>query len=313
MIEIGAYDIDDHAEITVEQYEALMQDCEENGIEVVDCDLDAFYSGGFMTNADDKEVTMNLSADTVNYTGKAVTPPAVTLTSDMGAEYAEDEDYTLTYYQIVGLNGDTAEAEIAKENIIDEGVYRVVATPTRSGVLFGEAWAEFSVVKSDTVILGDADGDGKVTVLDATTIQKVKASIDVPYFSEDAADVDTDGSVSVLDATWIQKHLASLPSPSGIGKPMRNYHDRIDLTDSALIGSWAYEEDENFVYTFNADGKGTYDAYGDILNFDYVDYGSFVTISYSDAPYPADYDYTISGNTLTIQDSGGNDVNYIKK
>ena len=222
MIEIGAYDIDDHAEITVEQYEALMQDCEENGIEVVDCDLDAFYSGGFMTNADDKEVTMNLSADTVNYTGSAITPPAVTLTSEMGVEYAEDEDFTLSYYQVVGLNGDTAEAEIAKEDIKDEGIYRVIATPTRNGVLFGEAWAEFSVVKSNPIILGDTDGDGKVTVLDATTIQKVKASMEVPVFVEAAADVDADNAVSVLDATWIQKHLASLPSPEGIGKPMKN-------------------------------------------------------------------------------------------
>ena len=220
MIEIGAYDIDDHAEITVEQYEALMQDCEENGIEVVDCDLDAFYDGGFMSNADDKEVTMSLSADSVDYTGSAITPPAVTLTSETGVEYTEDEDFTLTYYQIVGLNGDTAEAEIAKENIKDEGTYRVVATPTRNGVLFGEVWAEFEVVKSDTVILGDADGDGKVTILDATAIQKMKASIDVPFFNETAANVDKDNVVSVLDATWIQKYLASIPCPEGIGKPI---------------------------------------------------------------------------------------------
>ena len=64
MIELGAYDIDDHAEISAEQYTALMQDCEENGVEVVDCDLDEFYAGGFMVNADDKEVSMNLAGDT---------------------------------------------------------------------------------------------------------------------------------------------------------------------------------------------------------------------------------------------------------
>ena len=102
------------------------------------------YEG--MTNADGGIVTMNLSADTVNYTGSPITPPAVTLTSDMGVEYAEGDDYTLRYYRVVGLNGTTAEIEVDSENIIDEGDYFIVATPTRNGVLFGEASVQFSVV-----------------------------------------------------------------------------------------------------------------------------------------------------------------------
>lgn len=66
--------------------------------------------------------------------------------------------------------------------------------------------------------LGDTDGDGVVSVLDATTIQKVRASIAVNSFNEDAADVDGDKVVSVLDATFIQKHLAHIPVPYEIGK-----------------------------------------------------------------------------------------------
>ena len=65
----------------------------------------------------------------------------------------------------------------------------------------------------DDFILGDADGDGKVTILDATAIQKYLASIPVPVFNEEAADIDGDGKVTVLDATGIQKFLAGLPSP----------------------------------------------------------------------------------------------------
>ena len=67
-------------------------------------------------------------------------------------------------------------------------------------------------------ILGDADGDGVVTVLDATTIQKVRASIAVKSYDETAADVDGDGVVSVIDATYIQKHLAHIAIPYEIGK-----------------------------------------------------------------------------------------------
>ena len=102
------------------------------------------YEG--MTNAAGEPVSMNLSADTVNYTGSPITPPAVTLTSAMGVEYAEGDDYTLRYFRVVGLNGETAEIEVESDNIVDEGDYFIVATPTRNGVLFGEARVQFSVV-----------------------------------------------------------------------------------------------------------------------------------------------------------------------
>ena len=102
------------------------------------------YEG--MTNAAGELVSMNLSADTVNYTGSPITPPAVTLTSEMGVEYAEGDDYTLRYFRVVGLNGETAEIEVESDNIVDEGDYFIVATPTRNGVLFGEAKVQFSVV-----------------------------------------------------------------------------------------------------------------------------------------------------------------------
>ncbi|MBQ3416861.1 MAG: hypothetical protein IJH32_03410 [Ruminococcus sp.] len=69
-------------------------------------------------------------------------------------------------------------------------------------------------------LLGDADGDGIVSVLDATAIQKKLASIKTESFNEDAADVDRDSKVTILDATYIQKHLASLPCPEGIGEPI---------------------------------------------------------------------------------------------
>ena len=60
-------------------------------------------------------------------------------------------------------------------------------------------------------ILGDADRDGVVTVIDATTIQKYKASlIDEERIDLSASDVDGDGVVSVMDATRIQKYKASI-------------------------------------------------------------------------------------------------------
>lgn len=67
-------------------------------------------------------------------------------------------------------------------------------------------------------IRGDADTDGKVSVLDATAIQKVRASIPVSSYDEIAADVDGDNVVSVLDATYIQKSLAHIEIPYAVGE-----------------------------------------------------------------------------------------------
>ncbi|MBQ6152261.1 MAG: hypothetical protein IJJ15_00725 [Ruminococcus sp.] len=78
--------------------------------------------------------------------------------------------------------------------------------------------------ETDKLILGDTDRDGKVSVLDATKIQKRLASL-VPEFNADTkrcADVDGDGVVSVLDATYIQKYLASMSVPYDIGKVLDN-------------------------------------------------------------------------------------------
>ena len=196
-----------------------MQECEDEGIEVIDCDLDAFYAGGFMVNADDAEVTMNLSKDTVISNGNPLELPLVTLTSDMGVEYAEDEDYTLTYYQVVdGVDGEPVEVEIAKEDITNIGTYNVVATPTRNGVLSGEAWAQFVV---NMPLLGDANQDGKVTISDVTAIQRVLAELEA--FSDlqiSLADANQDGVVTIDDATTVQKYLAEFELPYPIGKPI---------------------------------------------------------------------------------------------
>ncbi|MBQ3265057.1 MAG: dockerin type I repeat-containing protein [Ruminococcus sp.] len=73
-----------------------------------------------------------------------------------------------------------------------------------------EYTATFDAVKK--TLLGDADGDGEVTVLDVTWIQRKLAMMAVSdTFDEKAADVDGDGEVTVVDATFIQRYLANMP------------------------------------------------------------------------------------------------------
>lgn len=62
----------------------------------------------------------------------------------------------------------------------------------------------------ENVLLGDTDGDGSVTILDATTIQRHLAQLPNDVFVGLCADTDKDGVISILDATLIQRYLANL-------------------------------------------------------------------------------------------------------
>ena len=63
------------------------------------------------------------------------------------------------------------------------------------------------VSAASSYLRGDADGDGVVTIRDATTIQRRLVEIPTPSFDERAAAVDGDG-LNITDATWIQRYLA---------------------------------------------------------------------------------------------------------
>ena len=70
-------------------------------------------------------------------------------------------------------------------------------------------------------ILGDVDGDGDISVVDATYIQRVMAGIEISFYLEkEVSDVDRDSEVTVIDATFIQRWLVGLDCPEGIGKPL---------------------------------------------------------------------------------------------
>ena len=75
---------------------------------------------------------------------------------------------------------------------------------------------------NNAAVWGDVDGDGSITVDDATAVQKY--SIDLPTgtprFIADVADVNGDGRVSVLDITCIQKYIAEFTTGTGrTGQP----------------------------------------------------------------------------------------------
>lgn len=74
-------------------------------------------------------------------------------------------------------------------------------------------WVAYEEPKT---LMGDVNGDGNVTIDDATLIQKAAADIIVLSDSQKtAADVDGDGRVTVSDATCVQKYIAKYASGTG--------------------------------------------------------------------------------------------------
>ncbi len=70
-------------------------------------------------------------------------------------------------------------------------------------------------------IVGDTDGDGEVTILDVTEIQRYLASFTVqkPERVHLCGDITGDG-IDILDATLIQRYLAGYTDPNAIGDPL---------------------------------------------------------------------------------------------
>ena len=74
---------------------------------------------------------------------------------------------------------------------------------------------------NDSLILGDADGDGEVTILDATRIQRYLVGlVNMTDEEIEAADADEDGELTILDATAIQRWLAGYEITHPIGEPI---------------------------------------------------------------------------------------------
>ena len=74
-------------------------------------------------------------------------------------------------------------------------------------------------VNKVTALLGDVDGNGRITVRDATTIQKSLSGMEIlDPLSKKLADVDGNGKVVIKDATTIQKWLSGSKVAYSIGK-----------------------------------------------------------------------------------------------
>lgn len=136
---------------------------------------------------------------------------------------SQTDDLTFTQYAYYD-NGAKKWVNVDKPVIPTEAPTKATEAPTKATVAPTQptvAPTKPTTTPVGTVILGDVDGDGEISVIDATAIQRIIAKLEVADARMTlAADVDKDGVVSIIDTTAIQRYMAKYDDGYGIGQPI---------------------------------------------------------------------------------------------
>ena len=120
------------------------------------------------------------------------------------------------------VTGIGAEAFRSSENVVICAPYGSYAIEY---AIEHEISYQYSDMKKVTFLRGDADGDGEITIIDATKIQRVRALFDDDPDGMIAlrAKSGVEPELSIMDATRIQRKIALYNDPYGIGESVTVY------------------------------------------------------------------------------------------
>ncbi len=108
----------------------------------------------------------------------------------------------------------------------------LLATAALASVFAVSFHAESSA-GADSYMVGDADGDGAITIMDATAIQRLLAGFIEDSDSMIALRGDSDGNgLDIMDATAIQRYLAELTVSVPIGTIVELPAPTVEPTDA---------------------------------------------------------------------------------
>lgn len=159
-----------------------------------------------------------------------ITAPTLSVDVDRIASnvvFSRNEVYGETGYNLKIWKDTISEGEayLVIENAEKEAT---VSLPVGSYQAYVEAYNHYDVKRSNTVsfiventaLLGDADGDGEVTSVDVTYLQRhcAKVAVNIDEDTLMNADVDGNGLLEITDATYMQRHLAKISTPYPIGE-----------------------------------------------------------------------------------------------
>lgn len=107
--------------------------------------------------------------------------------------------------------------------------------------------------------------------------------------------------------------LISLIVLTGCEKTKQSDKESEQSSGNSIIGSWKNDDlGADYIYTFNDDGTGNYNAAGTIMEFTYTLVGDKISILYKEDTVSFDTEYKIDGDSLNIIDSIGSDTIYKK-
>lgn len=153
---------------------------------------------------------------TINYESNIIAEPSMK-TDLCGTNYFNSIHYTIsrkiqtTYSgEVFGYKGIAATTKLLAPLSVQDiseyvSVENIIVKNSRGDVVTLD-W-----VTSDAVLLGDADGDGRVTIEDATLIMQSIVNPDkykLNEYGKLAADTNLDGRITNLDALCIQEFVA---------------------------------------------------------------------------------------------------------
>ena len=179
--------------------------------------------GYTVTFGGDSGVSSITVYETQDYSGasSSISPTGTTVSRSSATGEPDSSGDGQVNFTVVLKDGYTLDSVTASggyKNLKDLGdnTYRVTK-------ISGAVTISITTTKSEepSYILGDADGDGDVTIIDATWVQRALAGIEVSSdFNEAAADVDGDGDMTIIDVTYIQRYLAGIDVPYAVGEPV---------------------------------------------------------------------------------------------
>ncbi|MGN1051110.1 MAG: alpha-amylase family glycosyl hydrolase [Acutalibacteraceae bacterium] len=139
---------------------------------------------------------------------------------DWDSKWNQTEDLTISSYNLYSITGwgqDKSPGTWSNYNTPTSASSATSASTKPSSAT--QASSSKETFSTEIILVGDANGDGKITVKDATAIQKHAAKIiTITGVNYTAADVNKDNTLDIKDATQIQKYIAKLGTKYNIGE-----------------------------------------------------------------------------------------------
>ena len=127
------------------------------------------------------------------------------------ANFSTEKDFVKATFKVLGSGTTTTNFDVKVLGVRSNGTNKYPVDNGTAQTVSGVTVTRNTVIAGNNVMLGDVDGNGVITVADATLVQKHAAEmIELEGDALLAADTSKDGIITVADATLIQKFAAEM-------------------------------------------------------------------------------------------------------